>query len=76
MSVVGGIKYSDPLDFGQNGPYNGVDILADRKGGWLVRHRLHPKWIEAVPTRLLAGQIHEALCAMEISAKEESAKNP
>ena len=77
----GGIKYSDPLDFGQNGPYDGVDILSDRKGGWLVRHKLMGwqdgkigTWIQAVPNRGLAGEIHKALCVVADASKTEEEK--
>lgn len=79
MPQIGGISYSDPIDFGQNKPYDedSVDILADRKGGWLVRHKLMGwengkigKWIEAVPNRMLAGLVHDALCQVADKASQ------
>lgn len=66
--TIGGIQYTNPLDFGQNAPYNGVDILHNRKGGWLVRHPAMGwqdgkvgTWID-IPDRAVADKVHEALC--------------
>lgn len=66
--TVGGIKYSDPLNFGQNDPYDGDNIKSNRKGGWMVRHKLLGwkdgkigRWINDIPSRTMADEIYAAL---------------
>lgn len=73
MTITGGIKYSDPIDFGLTAPYDGIDIKSDRQGGWVVRHRLLGKeWILAVPERGLADRIHDALTKVAERATTEA----
>lgn len=73
--TIGGIEYTKPLDFGQNAPYNGVNVLHNRKGGWMVRHKLLGWqdgkigcWINDVPSRPMADEIYAALVAVAKAA--------
>jgi len=60
--VIGNITYTtleDIVDL--NAPYDGSDIISDRKSGWLVRSPMLDNWITGVPDRQLAERIKDAL---------------
>ena len=56
MTYNSGIKYSDPIDDGTNGKYDGVPIKPDRKGGWNVTHEKLGYWIRAQICSLFGPQ--------------------
>lgn len=51
-----------------------VKVCSDRKGGWMVRHKLAPEWIKAIPTRGLAEEVLEAFAAIESKSNHPADK--
>lgn len=69
-TITTGILMTDPDEWMANIPAE-VNVCADRKGGWMIRHKLYPEWIAGIPMRGMADEVLKAFNEIESKARKE-----